>query len=161
MYIHKDVSSKINKILSEKKAFQIDCLDFIPFCSCFITCLLSFLSYVLAVPITNGRLNLGTWQGIWLCEHRNSGGRRGMVVTVQGSTSSWKVRWTKKKYVRSSSPDSKRSWNTTWGKSSLHFLELSKESISNKWENAIKRKLLIYKEENTAPFSGQTLILQR
>lgn len=37
------------------------------------------------VPVTNGRLNLGTWQGIWLCEHRNSGGARRLVVTVMGS----------------------------------------------------------------------------
>ena len=34
------------------------------------------------VPITNGRLNLGTWQGIYLCEFRNHGGRRKVVATV-------------------------------------------------------------------------------
>ena len=38
----------------------------------------------LTVPITNGRLNLGTWQGIYLCEHRNRGGRRRIVVTIFG-----------------------------------------------------------------------------
>ncbi|RMZ55661.1 hypothetical protein APUTEX25_000244, partial [Auxenochlorella protothecoides] len=37
-----------------------------------------------SIPITRGRLALGTWQGIWLCEHRNAGGRRNLVVTVQG-----------------------------------------------------------------------------
>jgi len=36
------------------------------------------------VPITNGKLNLGTWQGLWLCEHRNHGGSRRIVVTLQG-----------------------------------------------------------------------------
>ncbi len=36
------------------------------------------------VPIGNGRLHLGTWQGIYLCEHRNHGGRRRIVVTLQG-----------------------------------------------------------------------------
>ncbi|XP_068745815.1 UPF0047 protein YjbQ-like isoform X1 [Montipora capricornis] len=36
------------------------------------------------VPITNGKLNLGTWQGIWLCEHRNCAGSRRIVVTLQG-----------------------------------------------------------------------------
>lgn len=36
------------------------------------------------IPITNGRLNLGTWQGIYLCEHRNRGGGRKLVVTLQG-----------------------------------------------------------------------------
>ncbi|CAO0790669.1 unnamed protein product [Mucor circinelloides] len=40
----------------------------------------------LNIPITNGKLNLGTWQGIYLCEHRNSGGSRRVVVTLQGQT---------------------------------------------------------------------------
>eukprot|EP00002_Diphylleia_rotans_P017868 TRINITY_DN3466_c0_g1_i2.p1 TRINITY_DN3466_c0_g1~~TRINITY_DN3466_c0_g1_i2.p1 ORF type:complete len:145 (-),score=26.55 TRINITY_DN3466_c0_g1_i2:14-448(-) len=40
----------------------------------------------LNIPITNGALNLGTWQGIWLCEHRNHGGSRNIVVTLQGQT---------------------------------------------------------------------------
>src|SRR5882757_9279937 len=36
------------------------------------------------IPITNGRLALGTWQGIYLCEHRNYGGQRELVVTCWG-----------------------------------------------------------------------------
>lgn len=36
-----------------------------------------------SIPITNGRLNLGTWQGIYLCEFRNHGGRRRLVATIQ------------------------------------------------------------------------------
>lgn len=39
----------------------------------------------LTIPISNGRLSLGTWQGVWLCEHRNYGGARNLVLTVQGS----------------------------------------------------------------------------
>lgn len=38
----------------------------------------------LDIPVANGRPLLGTWQGIWLCEHRNRGGARHVVVTVQG-----------------------------------------------------------------------------
>ncbi len=38
----------------------------------------------LTIPITGGRLNLGTWQGIYLCEHRNQGGRREVVATLWG-----------------------------------------------------------------------------
>ena len=38
----------------------------------------------LDIPITNGRFNLGTWQGIYLCEHRNNGGRRKLVITITG-----------------------------------------------------------------------------
>jgi secondary thiamine-phosphate synthase enzyme len=44
----------------------------------------SILGSSVSIPITNGRLNLGTWQGIYLCEHRNHGGRRRIVVTLTG-----------------------------------------------------------------------------
>lgn len=44
----------------------------------------SMLGFSLSVPITNGKANLGTWQGIFLCEHRNYGGARKIVVTVYG-----------------------------------------------------------------------------
>jgi secondary thiamine-phosphate synthase enzyme len=37
-----------------------------------------------SIPISNGRLLTGTWQGIYLCEHRNHGGRRRLIVTIQG-----------------------------------------------------------------------------
>lgn len=36
----------------------------------------------LNIPITGGRLNLGTWQGIYLCEYRNHGGPRKIVATI-------------------------------------------------------------------------------
>ncbi len=38
----------------------------------------------LTVPVRRGRLALGTWQGLYLNEHRNYGGPRSLVVTVQG-----------------------------------------------------------------------------
>ncbi len=38
----------------------------------------------LTIPITQSRLNLGTWQGIYLCEFRNYGGRRHVVATIYG-----------------------------------------------------------------------------
>ena len=38
----------------------------------------------LTIPITNGQLNLGTWQGIYLCEHRNHARSRKIVVTING-----------------------------------------------------------------------------
>jgi len=44
----------------------------------------SLLGCSLTIPITNGRLNLGTWQGIYLCEHRNCGGNRRVVITIYG-----------------------------------------------------------------------------
>ena len=42
----------------------------------------SLIGASLTIPITNHRLNLGTWQGIYLCEFRNFGGRRKLVVTI-------------------------------------------------------------------------------
>ncbi|WP_315709393.1 secondary thiamine-phosphate synthase enzyme YjbQ [Brenneria uluponensis] len=44
----------------------------------------SLLGNSLSLPIRNGQLNIGTWQGIYLCEHRNHGGNRTLVVTLQG-----------------------------------------------------------------------------
>lgn len=38
----------------------------------------------LNIPITNGRLNMGIWQGIYLCEFRNRGGGRKIVATIIG-----------------------------------------------------------------------------
>jgi secondary thiamine-phosphate synthase enzyme len=44
----------------------------------------SLLGCSLSIPITNGKLNLGTWQGIYLGEHRYHGGSRSLVVTITG-----------------------------------------------------------------------------
>ncbi|RDC54528.1 YjbQ family protein [Pedobacter chinensis] len=44
----------------------------------------ALLGNSVSIPIRNGRLALGTWQGIYLCEHRNHGGQRRLVITVWG-----------------------------------------------------------------------------
>ncbi|AIZ62666.1 hypothetical protein PK28_01375 [Hymenobacter sp. DG25B] len=44
----------------------------------------SLLGHAVSVPISNGELALGTWQGIYLGEHRNHGGRRWVVATLMG-----------------------------------------------------------------------------
>lgn len=44
----------------------------------------SIIGNSLTIPITNGRLNLGIWQGIYLCEHRNNGGSRKIIITIHG-----------------------------------------------------------------------------
>jgi secondary thiamine-phosphate synthase enzyme len=44
----------------------------------------SLLDSSITIPITNGILNLGTWQGIYLCEHRNYGGNRNLLITING-----------------------------------------------------------------------------
>ena len=47
----------------------------------------SMMGSSVSIPITDGRLNLGTWQGIYLCEHRDRGGVRKLVVTLYGNPS--------------------------------------------------------------------------
>ena len=44
----------------------------------------AMLGSSVTIPIRNGRLALGTWQGIYLCEHRNHGGNRSLVITAWG-----------------------------------------------------------------------------
>lgn len=45
----------------------------------------ALLGHAVSLPVTEGRFNLGTWQGIYLCEHRNQGGRRRLVITLSGT----------------------------------------------------------------------------
>ena len=44
----------------------------------------SILGSTISIPITNGNLNFGTWQGIYLCEHRNNKSRRNIILTLNG-----------------------------------------------------------------------------
>lgn len=44
----------------------------------------SIIGTTVTIPITNGKLNLGTWQGIYLCEFRDYGGNRRIVATISG-----------------------------------------------------------------------------
>jgi secondary thiamine-phosphate synthase enzyme len=44
----------------------------------------AILGSSVSIPVSNGRLALGTWQGIYLCEHRNHGGGRNIVITAWG-----------------------------------------------------------------------------
>jgi secondary thiamine-phosphate synthase enzyme len=44
----------------------------------------SLLGSSVSIPVTNGRLNMGIWQGIYLCEHRNDASGRSLVITAWG-----------------------------------------------------------------------------
>ena len=46
----------------------------------------SLLGFSVSIPVTGGRLNLGTWQGIYLCEHRDAARSRRIVATLQGAS---------------------------------------------------------------------------
>lgn len=45
----------------------------------------SLMGASVQIPITDGKLNLGTWQGIYLCEHRNNASERKLVITAYGT----------------------------------------------------------------------------
>lgn len=44
----------------------------------------SLMGMSVSIPIQDGELALGTWQGVYLCEHRNRGGRRQLIITAWG-----------------------------------------------------------------------------
>jgi len=44
----------------------------------------SLLGSSVTIPVTNGQLNMGTWQGVYVCEHRDHAGSRTLVLTLQG-----------------------------------------------------------------------------
>jgi secondary thiamine-phosphate synthase enzyme len=46
----------------------------------------SLLGPSLSLPVSDGRLAVGTWQGVYLCEHRDDGGPRSLLATLQGET---------------------------------------------------------------------------
>ncbi len=46
----------------------------------------SLLGSSVTLPVKNGHLNVGTWQGVYLCEHRNYGGARRLVLTLNGES---------------------------------------------------------------------------
>ncbi|MBU1101383.1 MAG: secondary thiamine-phosphate synthase enzyme YjbQ [Bacteroidetes bacterium] len=77
-----DMESHFNKIAPEHAPYYVHTLEGSDDMPAHIKS--SLLGASVTVPITNGRLNLGTWQGIYLCEHRNRGGSRRIVVTLQG-----------------------------------------------------------------------------
>ena len=77
-----DFESHFNKLVPENQSYYqhtIEGSDDMP-----AHLKASLLGSSVSVPITNGRLNLGTWQGIYLCEHRDRGSARKLVVTIQG-----------------------------------------------------------------------------
>ncbi|WP_072681206.1 secondary thiamine-phosphate synthase enzyme YjbQ [Arcobacter sp. LA11] len=79
--VRTDMENYINDVISNKSYFEhiYEGNDDMP-----AHIKSSFFGVSLSIPITNGKLNLGTWQGIYLGEHRNFGGRRKVVATIIG-----------------------------------------------------------------------------
>lgn len=80
--VREDMESHFNVIVPENAPYYIHTYEGPDDMPAHIKAVL--LGSSLTIPITNGRLNLGTWQGIYLCEHRNHARSRRLVVTLQG-----------------------------------------------------------------------------
>ena len=80
--VRTDLANIFNRMVPENAPYYVHTLegvDDMPAHAKSIICGVS-----INIPITQGRLNLGTWQGIYLCEFRNHGGARRIVATVWG-----------------------------------------------------------------------------
>ena len=83
--VRQDFESHINQLVPENAPYYIHTYEGPDDMPAHIKA--SLMGASVQIPITNGKPNLGTWQGIYLCEHRNYGGRRKLVVTAFGSPS--------------------------------------------------------------------------
>ncbi|UBZ10585.1 secondary thiamine-phosphate synthase enzyme YjbQ [Leeuwenhoekiella palythoae] len=80
--VRQDFESHINKMVPENAPYYIHTYEGPDDMPAHIKA--SLMGASVTIPVTNGRLNLGTWQGIYLCEHRNHGGARKVVLTLFG-----------------------------------------------------------------------------
>jgi secondary thiamine-phosphate synthase enzyme len=78
--VRTDFESFISKLVPENQPYYIHTLEGADDMPAHIKS--SLFGTSLTIPVSNGRLNLGTWQGIYLCEFRNHGGRRRLMMTV-------------------------------------------------------------------------------
>ncbi len=81
--VREDFESHFNKMVPEDQPYYKHTLEGSDDMPAHIKAAL--LGSSLQIPITNGHLNLGTWQGIYLCEHRDHGGSRKLVLTISGA----------------------------------------------------------------------------
>ncbi|MCP9198274.1 secondary thiamine-phosphate synthase enzyme YjbQ [Gramella sp. GC03-9] len=81
--VREDFESHFNKMVPEDQPYYKHTLEGSDDMPAHIKSSLTGTS--VQIPVTNGRLNLGTWQGIYLCEHRNRGGSRKLVLTAWGA----------------------------------------------------------------------------
>ena len=80
--VRTDMESIFNRVVPERQPYYTHILEGDDDMPAHAKSTLSGVS--LNIPITNHRLNLGTWQGIYLCEYRNYGGARRIVATIIG-----------------------------------------------------------------------------
>ena len=77
-----DFESHLNKMVPENAPYYIHTYEGADDMPAHIKS--SLMGTSIQIPISNGKLNLGTWQGVYLCEHRDHGGSRSIVITAFG-----------------------------------------------------------------------------
>ncbi|MBP5388510.1 MAG: YjbQ family protein [Prevotella sp.] len=80
--VREDMETIFNKLVPENRPEYMHTLEGSDDMPAHAKSVISGVS--LTIPITNGRLNLGTWQGIYFNEYRNHGGTRKLIVTIMG-----------------------------------------------------------------------------
>lgn len=78
--VRTDMESIFNHLIKEREPYYVHTLEGDDDMPAHAKTTITGVS--ITIPITDGRLNLGTWQGIYLCEFRNYGGSRNIVATV-------------------------------------------------------------------------------
>lgn len=78
--VRTDFETVFNKLVPEGASYYIHTFEGLDDMPAHIKS--SLVGQSITIPITNHRLNLGTWQGIYLCEFRNRGGRRRLMATI-------------------------------------------------------------------------------
>ncbi len=77
-----DMESIFNHLVKEREPYYVHTFEGDDDMPAHAKC--SIIGPEITIPITNSRLNLGTWQGIYLCEFRDYGGSRRVVATITG-----------------------------------------------------------------------------
>jgi secondary thiamine-phosphate synthase enzyme len=80
--VRRDMEQIMSRLVKENEPYYLHTLEGSDDMPAHAKC--SLIGSDLTIPITHGRLNLGTWQGIYLCEFRDYGGARKVVATVMG-----------------------------------------------------------------------------
>ncbi len=78
--VRTDMESGFNRLVPENEAYYTHTLEGPDDMPAHIKS--SLVGSSVTIPITDGKLNLGTWQGVYLCEFRDRGGRRSLVCTI-------------------------------------------------------------------------------
>ena len=80
--VRSDMEKIMNHVVPENQTYYDHTMEGLDDMPAHAKC--SLFGVSLTIPITDGRLNLGTWQGIYLCEFRDNGGDRKIVATIYG-----------------------------------------------------------------------------